>query len=277
MWRIHPVQHEFQILEQHQRPRSRDPQLRLPVRGLDERLAYDDQRLALNIALIRRLATEIEKTVVVRPHPEENIEVYRRTFADMPNVHAVYEDSAHYWILAAELMIHNHSTTGLEAAMLGHASLAYTPIPTEENFCPWIPIACSHRVEHEDEAVAFVANRDWQQPPPSLAGILHDFFSYDRDATPQVIDAISELAGRRLHEGASGSLTPLVWRRRLSYWKQQLLGREILSPLNRNKLQELKPSIVGERYKTIVGAMPAGNPTAFTALHPHLYRVTPAS
>ena len=98
------------------------------VRGLEQRLEYDDQRLALNISLIKKISKGLGQAVVIRPHPEESIDVYRETFADFPNVHAIYEDSALYWILAAKGVIHNHSTTGLEAAALGRNPMAYTPL-----------------------------------------------------------------------------------------------------------------------------------------------------
>lgn len=243
------------------------------VRGLMERLAYDDERLKLNISLIRRIATQLGRKVVVRPHPEEDIAVYRTAFADLPNVYTEYEDSALYWILAADCVVHNHSTTGMEAAMLGKAPLAYTPITTEENFCPWIPIACSHRATTEDAAIDFIAKEGWRREPPQLGSVLRGFLSFDQDALSQVVSALEDLTSRRTFEGKNSSPILYWLRQNLLHATARLRGRPVLSKLGQNKLEGLNARTVTEHFNWLLAVIPDGGKVRLRQHHPFLYEL----
>jgi len=66
--------------------------------------------------------------VVIRPHPNEDQEPWKRAMDGIPNAHVVFEGSVVPWILGSYALIHNNCTTGVEAAVLR------TPIL---NFRPW--------------------------------------------------------------------------------------------------------------------------------------------
>jgi surface carbohydrate biosynthesis protein len=69
-----------------------------------------------------------DRTVIVRPHPSENHEHWRQSLVDLPNVQVIYEGSVESWILGAEALIHNASTTGIEAYLLGRPVISYMPV-----------------------------------------------------------------------------------------------------------------------------------------------------
>src|SRR5690606_30231129 len=57
--------------------------------------------------------------IVIRPHPSENAETWKRHAGHLENVHVIHEGSAIPWLLAAGAIIHNFCTTSLEAFALG--------------------------------------------------------------------------------------------------------------------------------------------------------------
>lgn len=67
-------------------------------------------------------------SLVIRPHPNEDHEPWKRAIAGIPNAQVVFEGGVVPWILGSYALVHNNCTTGVEAAVLG------TPVL---NFRPW--------------------------------------------------------------------------------------------------------------------------------------------
>lgn len=251
-------------------------QYRSRVKGLIERLQYDDQRLEANIRLVRRLARETPYAVVVRPHPEENMDTYREAFADSPQVHVVYDGSPIHWLLACELVIHNHSTTGLEAAMLGKIPVSFSPIEVDIEFVPWLPIACSLNMTAENEVVELISRdrQSWPQPP-DVSDLLQSYFSYDRCASELVVEVIRRLAESKPSTGSDRGLRPYLAKLKAKGLLQRLKGGAAMDALARKKLNELEPAIVKRRFAELLAQGAASRRVSLDVLHPLLYRVTP--
>jgi len=66
-----------------------------------------------------------EYTIIVRPHPTENQEVYRNIAAECKRVQVTNEGNVVPWILASKAVIHNGCTTGLEAYVMGVPAISY--------------------------------------------------------------------------------------------------------------------------------------------------------
>ncbi len=73
-----------------------------------------------------------DKTVVVRPHPAESHEIWRRAAEGRTNVEVVHEDSVIPWIMASEVVVHNGCTTAVEAFLLDRPAVTYKPIVSEQ-------------------------------------------------------------------------------------------------------------------------------------------------
>ncbi|HUF57541.1 MAG TPA: surface carbohydrate biosynthesis protein [Thermohalobaculum sp.] len=81
------------------------------------------------LALLPRLAGRLgPRTLVIRPHPSENAELWREAAEGLGNVRVVHEGTVAPWLLAAKVLIHNGCTTAVEAAVLGTPALAYRPV-----------------------------------------------------------------------------------------------------------------------------------------------------
>lgn len=66
-----------------------------------------------------------EYSIVVRPHPAENQDIYRATAASCKHVRVINRGNVVPWLLAAEVLIHNGCTTGVEAYALDVPAVAY--------------------------------------------------------------------------------------------------------------------------------------------------------
>jgi surface carbohydrate biosynthesis protein len=66
-----------------------------------------------------------EFTIVIRPHPAENQEVYKRLAAKCERVQVIHKGNVVPWLLAAKALIHNGCTTGIEAYAVGTPTVAY--------------------------------------------------------------------------------------------------------------------------------------------------------
>ncbi len=69
-----------------------------------------------------------ERSFILRPHPGENREPWKRIAEDHGNLRVVHERSIVPWLMTTDAVIHNGCTTGLEAMVVGVPAIAYQPI-----------------------------------------------------------------------------------------------------------------------------------------------------
>lgn len=82
-------------------------------------------------------------TVVVRPHPSENHQLWRDVAQGLDNVEVVNEGNVSAWLLAGRALIHNGCTTAVEAAVLGTPAVAFQPV-TDDVYDMTLPNSLSH-------------------------------------------------------------------------------------------------------------------------------------
>jgi surface carbohydrate biosynthesis protein len=70
-------------------------------------------------------------TVVVRPHPTENPDVYHRIAARCRRVRVINEGNVVPWLIASRVLLHNGCTTAVEAYGLGVPTVSYRPCVNE--------------------------------------------------------------------------------------------------------------------------------------------------
>ena len=76
--------------------------------------------------IIPRLAEAFpENTIVVRPHPTENHQVYRNIADRCQRVHVTNKGNVVPWLMATKALIHNGCTTGVEAYVTGTPAISY--------------------------------------------------------------------------------------------------------------------------------------------------------
>jgi surface carbohydrate biosynthesis protein len=112
------------------RPGAR-PQLGRAARGMSRQYAEGlrDHKQAI-FDHFRRLIPALERafptcTIVVRPHPTEDHEVYEKIAAQCRRVQVTNEGNVVPWLLATRALVHNGCTTGVEAYLLRVPAVSY--------------------------------------------------------------------------------------------------------------------------------------------------------
>lgn len=186
-----------------------------------EKMEYERKLIDRFLKTIDSLSeTHPRHTIVIRPHPSENHEFYRKQFADDHSIVVEHSGDVRAWIYAADCVIHNSCTTGIEAAMLNKPVIAYEPDLEAASYQrPPLPNAVSTSVRTEDELLDQVQIYISQSKPyemsPSQISELHKYFANVEElAAPKIVEAISELDG--LENEKKSPDIPL--NRRLELW-----------------------------------------------------------
>lgn len=109
------------------------------------------------IKMIREVSrTFPHYTIVIRPHPGENHGFWRDAMKDYKNVRVIHEGSAIPWIWAADALIHNSCTTGIESYVMNTTpTFAYCPVRNDD-FDMYLPNDLSHKASTLDELIAML-------------------------------------------------------------------------------------------------------------------------
>jgi len=90
--------------------------------------------------------------IILRPHPSENHEYWRGRFSSLRNVKVINNDNIIPWIIAADVVIHNSCTTGIEAFILKTPVISYRPV-TSEVFDQYLPNVLSLQVFNDNDLI----------------------------------------------------------------------------------------------------------------------------
>jgi len=99
-------------------------------------------------------------TIVIRPHPAENQEVYHNIANTCKRVRVTNEGNVVPWLIAAKALIHNGCTTGVEAYALGLPAITYRASINEyyDNAFHRLPNQVSHECFDREQLQEVLAN-----------------------------------------------------------------------------------------------------------------------
>lgn len=88
------------------------------------------------LEFIKEISKQFPSTnFIIRPHPGENSNSYRKEFSSYQNVHVIHEGNIVKWLIGSKLVIHNGCTSSVEAFLLDKPIITYNPFSTnEQNF-----------------------------------------------------------------------------------------------------------------------------------------------
>jgi surface carbohydrate biosynthesis protein len=108
----------------------------------------------------KRLIPALEKafptyTIVVRPHPTENPQVYHEIASRCERVKVTNEGNVIPWLRAAKALVHNGCTTGIEAYLMCVPAVSYQATVNEYYDCGFyrLPNFLSHQCFNYDDLV----------------------------------------------------------------------------------------------------------------------------
>lgn len=97
---------------------------------------YEERRVRFLgfLEMISALSNHINNNIIIRPHPGENQTTYLREFSTDANIKTIRQGDVKKWIQASHLVIHNCSTTGVEAGLMNKKVYSYIPDPTKTSY-----------------------------------------------------------------------------------------------------------------------------------------------
>lgn len=104
-----------------------------------------------------------DRTIVIRPHPADNIETWKENFKQYNNVFIEYEYSATPWIIASRCMVHSSCATGIEGFLMNKPVFSYLPYQ-DHDFVKYISNILSDVCNTEQQLldnIIDVFNRDY--------------------------------------------------------------------------------------------------------------------
>ncbi len=207
-------------------------------KNIDQIIAFDKNKLEVYRSLIIELSRQLNKTIVLRPHPEENHSFYLNAFNNIDNVHVIYEGSVVPWILAADLMIHPDCTTAIESLLLGKRPLSYLPKDYHLDYVTSLPLKASSCFVSENELIKYINNKEMSNGNVDLENFpfINNYFSYSKSTTQLIADNINSLINCYTKSNTFGlSLKIMTF---LKYKSIKLkLSNLFIEKLSRNKIQ----------------------------------------
>ena len=87
--------------------------------------------------------------IVLRPHPTENIEAWKISLENIPNVYVIREGSITFWVNNAFAVMHNGCTTAIEATFSRKPVITY--VPFNQSFERKLANELGHRAKTLDQ------------------------------------------------------------------------------------------------------------------------------
>lgn len=91
-----------------------------------------------------------DKRIIVRPHPSEDHETWKKITSPFENAEVVFEGTVIPWLMAADVLIHNGCTTAVEAYFLETPAIAYRPV-VKDGYELELPNNVSIRASSDEE------------------------------------------------------------------------------------------------------------------------------
>lgn len=240
--------------------------------GAFERSNEADQRMLADIhdfekgvflsygAMLAALSAAFpDHTIVLRPHPTEKVEVWEKITASLPNVKTLREGVVIPWIMAAEAVVQNSCTTGVEALTLGVPVVSYCKYET--------PLVEWHLASHvtpraKDETALVNHLKQFLSDPAS-------FKSVNAQGLQVLGRHIAKLAGETAAAAILKSLTFLAKR---SEKRQSVFDRVFSLP--KGLRPYLKTKYLAMKFPPVSGSDLAQAVSRLTRPHPRLDQVS---
>ena len=217
-----------------------------------------------------------DQTIIVRPHPTENPKIYTELAAGCNRVKVTNEGNVVPWLMAADVVIHNGCTTGVEAYVMKVPAISYRPKINEEYDLGFyrLPNLISHQC-YDPEQLQEMLNRILAGEIGAAEGedrrVLLKKYLTDHDgplACQRIVDVIESMLAERpdfpeppLNKRLIG-LISANWRRFNRYARKYLPGKHAPEKFHRHRwpevsLQDLNTKI--SRLQEIIGDRPKIN------------------
>ena len=261
---------------------SEDVELRT---RLIEQYGHEARREGFFIQLINHLSNSFPgHRIVVRPHPSEDISLYRALFQYDERVTIAREGSLHAWLLAASVLVHGGCTTAIEAHLCGTLIVNFHPVK-DERFDIKLPNLLGVSCSTPDEVVATIRNLLKSGVPAPLDADRQDALREmlcNFNAQGDSFQCLAEVIGRCQDEArpvAFNGLPPRLLFRRLrdtlaGITRRSRVLRSVFHSPDRgfDKFPPLDRDEVRRKLEIICGIV--GKPVTLTFHSPKIFSIT---
>jgi len=170
--------------------------------NIEEKINFDKLKLNTFISLILKISSLYKYKLIIRPHPEENIENYRKAFKGISNIYILNKFSVIPWLIATRLMIHPDCTTAIESLILGKKSVSFLPSNYNSNLVTKLPLEASYTFSDELKLINFLNSFAYPEPGSSCEfddidlsdyNFLESNFSLTSNSSEIIKDVLSKL------------------------------------------------------------------------------------
>jgi hypothetical protein len=219
-----------------------------------------------------------DRRIVVRPHPSENHDFWRRLLAEYANVSVRHEGNVVPWLIACDCLIHCGCTTAVEGFLLGTRIVSFTPI--EDPRCELrLPNDLGTRCRTVDEVIAAIRNPDPDPDPDGARRRLVGRFIHGFDNGLASARLIKLLPSRSPYESLTriplrlwgimkAELRTILW-----YLKQRSGSPRHSVEYNRQRFPHLEVSALQEKAEQLQKLTGSPHPVEVRRLHEDIFEV----
>ncbi len=103
---------------------------KVSVARFEEQMAFEEDNAVAFEDMLKWCAANVPShAIVVRPHPSEGLDYWTKFAADTPRVTVAWNTPHIPYMMGADIVVHTNCTTGIEAAVLGKATVNLMPRP----------------------------------------------------------------------------------------------------------------------------------------------------
>jgi surface carbohydrate biosynthesis protein len=216
-----------------------------------EKLKFESESDELLIKLIQGILKNSSYNIVLKTHPAENPKPWHDIFRFEKRVRIISTGPVSPWILSARAVLHNGSTSALEAFSFGKPIICYlTPERRVRPYSKDVPIALSHCiVQNEYELLEFLGKFDYKPYNWEKSHILETKISYlDSTSSLDIISrCVSDLSP---FDGNYNLLEKFERQSSLSKIKAFLSQTRLFLPQKQIIMNRYKRPKVGSEYIT---------------------------
>jgi surface carbohydrate biosynthesis protein len=241
----------------------------------------------------QRLIPDLEQTfpqysIVVRPHPTESQEVYKKIAAQCERVQVTNEGNVVPWLMAARALIHNGCTTGVEAYVMGIPAISYRAKVNEDYDYGFyrLPNLLSHQcfdLEELQETLGKILAGELETGDEKERKDLIDHHLAAQDgklACERIIDVLettmdgpSQLP-RVLLSGRLGGWCKAHGRRVKKWFKSYLPGSHAPPEFHRHRYPGISLEELGTRTRRFQQLLNDRRELSLEEIFPHIFRIS---
>ena len=140
--------------------------------------------------------------VVVRPHPSENIEVWKKKTKNYANIEIIRSGNIIPWLIASKFVIHNGCGTSIEGLLLDKTVISYRPFKNSK-VETYLPNAISICLDTKEDILRLVNNfllTKFNINKEKSLNILDNYIKknrYNEDASSRILNLIENLSPQK--------------------------------------------------------------------------------